>query len=64
MMKLGNKLNEMKMRRTELYAILLQQTGTGNMSARRFEHICRHIHIITTKIKSFKGGLKNDNEEK
>lgn len=52
------------MRRTELYAILLQQTGTGNMSARRFEHICRHIHIITTKIKSFKGGLKNDNEEK
>lgn len=43
----------------ELYASLLQ-TDTSTMSVQRFEHIYRQIHILTAKINSFKGGLKNE----
>ena len=43
----------------ELYALLLQ-TDTSMMSVQRFERIYRQIHILTAKIKSFKGGLKNE----
>ena len=62
MMKLGDKIHEFKERRMDLYAELLS-TDTASMSVQRFEHIYRQIHILTKKILSFKGGLKNDNKE-
>lgn len=43
----------------ELY-VELHQADTRTMSVRRFEHIYRQIHILTAKIESFKGGLKNE----
>lgn len=59
MMKLGDKSKEMQERRMELY-VELHQADTRTMSVRRFEHIYRQIHILTAKIESFKGGLKNE----
>ncbi len=43
----------------ELYAEL-HQADLSTMSVQRFEHIYRQIHILTTKIKSFKGGMNNE----
>ena len=45
----------------ELYAEL-QQADMAEMSVRRFEHICRQIHMLTQKIISFKGGLQDDSK--
>ena len=56
MMKLGDKKGEFKERRIELY-IQLQQANIMEMSVRRFEYVYRHIHILTQKINTFKGGL-------
>lgn len=61
MMKLGDKKREYMQRRTELYSHLLQSDIMA-MSVQRFEYIYRQIHILTQKIKSFKGGLDNDKE--
>ncbi len=62
MMKLGDKKREFKERIMELYAELLS-TDTATMSVQRFEHIYRHIHILTQKILSFKGGLNNGKDK-
>lgn len=40
----------------------LYQADVSTMSVQRFESIYRQIHILTHKIKSFKGGLKNEAE--
>ncbi len=61
MMKLGDKRREFRERRMVLYAEL-QQANIAEMSVQRFEHIYRQIHLLTQKIKSFKGGLNNDEE--
>ena len=59
MMKLGDRKREMQARRMEIYAEL-QQADLSSMSALRFEYLYRRIHILTQKIKSFKGGLNNE----
>ena len=61
MMKLGDKKREFEERRMELYAELFS-TDTMEMSVERFEHIYRQIHMLTQKILSFKGGLRNDKD--
>ena len=61
MMKLGDKRREFKGQRIELYSEL-QQTNIAEMSVQRFEYIYRHIHILTQKIISFKGGLNDEKE--
>ena len=62
MMKLGDKKREFRERRMDLYAELLC-TDMSAMSVQRFEYIYRRIHILTAKIKSFKGGLNNDKDK-
>ena len=62
MMKLGDKKREFKERIMELYAELLS-ADSSTVSVRRFEHVYRQIHILTSKILSFKGGLNNDEDK-
>ena len=61
MIKLGDKKGEFKERRIELY-IQLQQANIMEISVRRFEYVYRQIHILTQKIKTFKGGLNYETE--
>ncbi len=61
MMKLGDKKRELEERRMDLYAELFS-TDMSSLSVHRFEHIYRHIHILTIKTLSFKGGLNNGKE--
>ena len=60
MMKLGNKKKEFEERRMLLY-FELQRRGMS-LSCQEFEHVIRQINILTYKIRSFKGGLYNDQE--
>lgn len=62
MMKLGDKKREFEERLIDLYTELLCK-DTASVSVQRFEHIYRHIHIITAKILSFKGGLNNGKDK-
>ena len=55
-----NGKKELEMQRRSLYADLYQTCGS--MTVRSLETVCRKIHSLEIKIRSFRGG-KNGNKE-